>query len=78
MSIDEMADIVASRVVPPAKFEDKVKEALQAVMKHAVTGHQDSGYNTFCSDAEHALDILHDFDLQPVNRYTLEKVLPNE
>lgn len=68
------------------KFEDKVKEALSAVMKHAVTGHPERLYgtavsvgygethHTFCNDADHALHILAEAGIKPVNASTVDKL----
>ena len=58
------------------RFEDKVKEALADVMKHAVAGHDSTegsvpgaqgGYHRFCTNADHALHILAEAGIRPVN-----------
>lgn len=71
------------------RFEDKVKEALRAVMKHAVAGHGDydprreigsmpAYHHTFCNDAAHALHILAEAGIRPVNDAVAARVLDNQ
>lgn len=33
-------------------------EVLRKIMRHAITGHNDAGFHTYCVDSEHAKDIL--------------------
>jgi hypothetical protein len=80
---DDMSEVV--------RFEDKVKKALQEVMKHAVAGHSpkkdynDAGfgemltsYTTFCNDPEHALEILRNASIVPANANTLANLLDKQ
>lgn len=48
--------------LPPAETEDgaAVSAALRKIMAHAVAGHDTSYSHAFCSDPQHALDILMD------------------
>jgi hypothetical protein len=67
------------------KFEDKVKQALGAVMKHAVEGHafksravgisSVSGYHNYCNNPDHALHILAEAGLRPVNDAQITRML---
>jgi non-ribosomal peptide synthetase component E (peptide arylation enzyme) len=59
------------------RFEEKVQEALRAVMKHAVAGHDKNGtsYTAFCNDGEHALAILRDAGITPMNTAIVERYL---
>ena len=58
------------------RFEEVVKAALQEVMKHAVAGHANTqGFNTFCNDPQHALDILRDAGITPMNTHIVENLL---
>lgn len=54
------------------RFEEKVRQALKDVMAHAVGGHEtgsgpEAGFQTFCNDPAHALHILSDAGIRPVN-----------
>lgn len=66
--VQDMADV--------QRFEEKVLQALRDVMKHAVAGHE-RGYNSFCNDPSHALHILTDSSIRPVNAHVVERVLPH-
>lgn len=59
-------------------FEDKVKDALHEVMRHAIAGHDDSAYtHSFCVSADHALHILAESGVRPVNDAVATRVLSN-
>ena len=67
------------------RFEDKVRDAMRAVMKHAVAGHgedtlaglnaHNGKFNTFCNDPQHALDIFHEAGITPMNTAIVERYL---
>lgn len=67
------------------KFEDTVREALQDVMRHAVSGHSSTPedaigsveWHKFCNDASHALHILAEAGIRPVNEVVATQLLDN-
>jgi hypothetical protein len=67
------------------RFEEKVRQALRDVMRHAVSGHavdelgrlnqHNSAFNTFCNNPDHALHILAEAGLRPVNAAIADRLL---
>lgn len=56
-------------------FKDKVDAAISAVMKHAIKGDEDHGYNLYCGNPEHALAILAEHGLSVMNTAQVSRAL---